>query len=302
MPISSKKLHILVSNDDGYSAPGINVLRKALSRIARVTVVAPDREQSGTGHSLSLHRPLRITKLDEGYYCVDGTPTDCVYVALTHILKDDPPDLVASGINAGPNMGSDLTYSGTVAAAMEACVFGVPAFAISLAHPQSDKFVPAGEFACRVAPFLATRVMPKDTFLNINVPVDVDPVLLPWETTFLGNKEYERTSEIRRDPRGVEYLWIGGPYLGADHIPGSDCTTVASNIISVTPVTLDLTARELLDTVKGFPFHLAPGSGHLLEQKSEATPVAGAGAGVGVDTNNVGTAQLTCAKDEDTQP
>jgi 5'-nucleotidase len=230
---------------------------EALEPLGEVVVVAPEAEQSAASHAISLHRPLRIREVRERWYAVDGTPTDCSYVAINHILRDRRPDIMASGINHGPNMADDVTYSGTVAAAMEASLLGVPAIAFSLATRHKFEFGPAARFAGRfVQAALARRPLSLPMLLNVNVPAGVEPT--GYVVTRLGKHSYGFDVIEKLDPRGRKYYWIGGTEYQHEDIPGSDCNAVLRDrLVSVTPLQLDLTddgmrKRVAEWTVEGF--------------------------------------------------
>jgi len=237
---------ILVTNDDGIHSPGIITLASCLSNVGEVVVVAPDRERSAAGHSLTLHAPLRADEVRPGWFAVDGTPTDCVNLGI-HGLLPRRPDLVVSGINRGGNLGDDVTYSGTVAAAMEATLMGVQAFAVSLVSgPFADSdFSYGAEFSARLATALLKRSLPEDTFLNVNIPHGVASGV---RLTRQGRRRYEDLVVEKTDPRGRKYYWIGGGDLGFVDAPGTDAAAVEEQMISVTPLHLDLTNyRSLKD-------------------------------------------------------
>jgi 5'-nucleotidase len=231
---------ILVSNDDGIRAAGIRALEAALAPLGEVWVVAPDREQSAASHSLSLYRPLRVEMVDERHYAIDGTPTDAVNLAINGIMKQKP-DLVVSGINHGGNLGDDITYSGTVSAAMEGTLLGVPSIAISLVSHDAPDFGPAAAFAARLARTVAEHGMPRDTLLNVNVPGVPAAELRGYRITRQGKRRYGDAIVEHLDPRGRKYFWIGGEDLGFIPAEGTDCTEVAGGYISITPLHLDLT-------------------------------------------------------------
>ena len=240
-------MRILVSNDDGVEAAGLRALAEALQPLGEVVVCAPDREQSATSRSISLHRPLRIEKLPAWgnieRWAVDGTPTDAVYVGLNHVLKGRAPDVVASGINRGPNLANDDHYSGTVAAAMEGCVGGVPSFAISLAKGRDYQH--AARFAAALARQVGKRGLPRGTLLNVNVPAG-EP--RGAQITTIGRRSYNAAVVEKVDPRGRAYYWIGGDEQAHENVPGSDCNAVFDGrLISVTPLHLDLTRHELVE-------------------------------------------------------
>ncbi len=244
---------VLVSNDDGYASVGLRALRDALLSWADVVVVAPETEQSATSHSLSLHRPLRTRRVDEGVFAIDGTPADCVYVALHAETRFLPrwPDLVCSGINRGLNLGQDAFYSGTIAAAREGALRGIPAIASS-AHVKADQAstaeltsrlaqalynVTAGSLGAGVRP--GPSVVRNSPLLNVNVPREWNGNV---KRTRLGARIYEETIDFRTDPRGREYLWLGGPGVRHERDPGSDTDAYDDGFASVTPLVLDLTS------------------------------------------------------------
>ncbi len=231
---------ILVSNDDGIRAAGIRALEAALAPLGEVWVVAPDREQSAASHSLSLYRPLRVETIDERHFAIDGTPTDAVNLAINGIMKQKP-DLVVSGINHGGNLGDDITYSGTVSAAMEGTLLGVPSIAMSLVSREAPDFAPAAHFAARLARAVSERGMPRDTLLNVNVPGLPAAELRGYLITRQGKRRYGDAIVEHLDPRGRKYFWIGGEDLGFIPAEGTDCTAVAGGYISITPLHLDLT-------------------------------------------------------------
>ncbi|TVQ98415.1 MAG: 5'/3'-nucleotidase SurE [Deltaproteobacteria bacterium] len=253
----SHKPLIVVSNDDGYQATGLLVLADALEEVAEVVVVAPERERSAVSHSISLHKPLRLEQWGERRWWSSGTPTDCVYLAVVHLL-DRPPDLVVSGINRGPNLAEDVLYSGTVAAAMEACIMDLPALAVSLALDESGSGkidpdpAPAARLARQVVTDALERGIPHRTLLNLNVPSgyrDGDG----WEVTRMGRRNYLREVRVNEDPRGRRYYWIGGPRIGWHDVPGSDCNAIRDGRASLTPIHLDLTHHHLMDELTAWP-------------------------------------------------
>lgn len=239
---------ILITNDDGIHSAGLQALADELQSIGRVAVAAPDRERSAIGHALTLHAPLRAEEIGRDRWAVSGTPTDAVSLGIQGLLKMKP-DLVVSGINKGSNMGDDLTYSGTVAAAMEATLMGVPSMAVSLA---GQKFQ-YGDFkdAARVAKHLAETILqhglPADTFINVNVP-DSPPkgVLI----TRQGKRVYEDAVVENRDPRGRSYYWIGAGELGFQDLEGTDFHALHRGYVSVTPLHLDLTNYAAIDRLR----------------------------------------------------
>jgi 5'-nucleotidase len=252
MTTNARRPLILVSNDDGHFADGLRALVDAMTPLGEVVVVAPEAEQSAASHAISLHRPLRIKDVRPGWYAVDGTPTDCSYMAINHILKDRRPDLCVSGINHGPNLADDVTYSGTVAAAMEASILGVPAIAFSLAVRRGWDFGPAARFAkAFVAAALATGQLPDRMLLNVNIPAGVEPT--GYVVTRLGKHSYGFDVVEQTDPRGRKYYWVGGSEYQHDDVPGSDCNAVyREKLVSVTPLHLELTDERLRPVVSSW--------------------------------------------------
>lgn len=232
---------ILVTNDDGIHSEGLVALAEALREVGDVTVVAPDRERSAVSHALTLHRPLRINRLKEGWFAVEGTPTDCVYLATRSLLQKKRPALVASGINKGSNLGDDIHYSGTVSAAFEGTVLGIPSMAFSMIGRGPYHFETAAAFAVRLAKRVLEEKLTGDTLLNVNVPNVPASEITGVAITKMGKRHYGDAVIENTDPRGRKYYWIGGTELDADDIPGSDCNAVLEKKISVTPLHLDLT-------------------------------------------------------------
>lgn len=228
---------ILITNDDGIFSQGIRRLATALGEIAEVFVVAPDREQSAMGHALTLSRPLRMQKIEERWYAVDGTPTDCVNLGVLALLKDHPPDLVCSGINFGLNLGDDVTYSGTVSATFEGTLLGIPSVAFSQEVGEGFSFDAAAAFARRLIEILEGEELPRDLLLNVNVPAGP---IQGVSFTRLGRRVYKQSVVENRDPRGRKYYWIAGTPQW-DRASGTDWEAVSSGRISVTPLHLDLT-------------------------------------------------------------
>jgi 5'-nucleotidase len=237
-------MRILLSNDDGVVAPGIAALERVLSTFAEVVVVAPDRDRSGASNSLTLDAPLRVVQLENGYYRVNGTPTDCVHLALTGLLEFEP-DLVISGINNGANLGDDVLYSGTVAAAMEGRFLGLPAIAVSLAG--QVHYETAAAVALRLVRQLARSGLPADTILNVNVPDLPAAELTGLAATRLGNRHRAEATVKGTDPRGKQIYWIGPAGNEQDAGPGTDFHAVREGSVSVTPIGVDLTRHHALD-------------------------------------------------------
>lgn len=233
-------MHFLVTNDDGLHSPALLQLKRALAPFGRVTIVAPDRNQSATSQALTLHRPLRIHAHGDDVYSVDGTPADCVLVAF-HGKLIDRPDFVVSGINHGPNMGEDVFYSGTVAAAIEGALQGVPAVAASLVTRAATDFAEPATMVGAIVKQVLSRGVPERLLLNINFPFKPKRELAGLQLTRLGSRVYEDTLVKKTDPRGREYYWIGGedPIWKPD--PGTDFHAVHAGYVSVTPMQLELT-------------------------------------------------------------
>lgn len=245
-------MNILVSNDDGILAPGLGVLAEACQTVGTVTVVAPDREQSGTSHSLTMHRPVRPARRPDGAFQVDGTPTDCVLLALGALLTERP-DFVFSGVNHGPNMGEDVLYSGTVAAAMEAVTLGVPGIAISYAGPTSDLTTLQSyrDLLVRlIGRIVRVKDFPKETLLNINLPPIAADQVRGIKVTQLGSRFFQESLTRMSDPWGHEIFWIGGGTIHWTGGENSDHRAVADGFISITPLHMDLTNYRLLETVR----------------------------------------------------
>ena len=246
---------ILVSNDDGINSPGLRVLADCLGALGDVMVVAPDRERSAAGHSLTLNRPLRATPVAEGWYSVDGTPTDCITLAVMGLLPRRP-DLVAAGINHGSNLGDDVTYSGTVSSAIEATLQGIPAFAMSLAAVGDLDFRGGATFARRLAGEILRRGLPPDTLLNVNVPNLEPGGIRGVAVTRQGRRIYSETVVRKTDPRGKAYYWIGGVDPRWKCTGGTDYEAVSSGWISLTPLHLDLTNHGAIDELKTWELSL----------------------------------------------
>ena len=235
-------MRILVTNDDGIFSEGIKLLAEGLTAVGDVVVVAPDREQSASGHSLTLSRPLRIRRVRRHWFTVDGTPTDCVNLAVQGLLKEEPPDLVVSGINFGVNLGNDVTYSGTVSAAFEASLQGLPAIAFSLEIEEGYSFARAAALARDVVTELASGEQPPGLLLNVNFPAAA-PQGFRW--TRLGKRRYRQTVVEKLDPKGHKYYWIAGTPVW-EHESGTDHAALVEGYVSATPLHLDLTDyREL---------------------------------------------------------
>lgn len=244
-------MRFLLSNDDGYLAPGLARLAEALSRLGEVTVVAPERDRSGASHSLTLDRPLTVRRAPNGFFFVNGTPTDCVHLAVTGLM-DSPPDMVISGINNGANMGDDTIYSGTVAAAMEGFLLGIPSLAVSLVSKRGEHFNTAADAAASVVQRLMDKPWPAPVLLNLNVP-DVAPELLAGiDVTRLGRRHKAEPVIQMKSPRGETIYWVGPAGEAQDAGEGTDFFAVAQSRASLTPLQVDLTATGRLDDVRNW--------------------------------------------------
>ncbi len=247
----SATLKILLSNDDGYLATGINVLAEALAGIADLVVVAPDRNHSGASNSLTLHSPLRVHEVAENRYFVTGTPSDCVHLALSGLLDEDP-DIVVSGINHGANLGDDVIYSGTVAAAMEGRYLGLPAIAVSLVGHQPKHFEAAAQVVVDLLDRVALGALPDDILLNVNVPDLPYEQLEGLEATRLGFRHRSEPMVKTTDPQGREIYWVGPAGAGQDAGPGTDFHAIERGAVAVSPIKVDLTRHEALDSLEAW--------------------------------------------------
>jgi len=244
-------MHILISNDDGYLAPGLEVLAASLAKVADITVVAPDRNRSAASNSLTLDMPLRVQRMDNGFYSVDGTPTDCVHLAVTGLLKSEP-NVVFSGINNGENMGDDVLYSGTVAAATEGRFLGLPSVALSMNSSKPKHFETAGVVAVKLFNQLLNKTLPADTILNVNIPdIPLDQIR-GFKATRLGQRHRSEPVIEARDPRNKKIFWVGPPGDTQDAGEGTDFYAVEHGYVSVTPLQIDLTNHQQLDGLAGW--------------------------------------------------
>lgn len=241
-------MRILLSNDDGCRAPGLRCLADALRPHCELTVVAPDRNRSGASNSLTLSNPVRATRHDDGVVCVDGTPTDCVHLALTGLMEHEP-DMVVSGINAGANLGDDVLYSGTVAAAMEGRHLGLPAIAVSCAGVNPQHYATAARVTLLLIQRLQIDRLANDAVLNVNVPDLPFEQLTGFEVTRLGHRHRAEKALKARDPRGRTIWWIGNAGAEQDCGPGTDFQAVAQGRVSITPIDTDLTHHRALENV-----------------------------------------------------
>ncbi len=241
-------MHILLSNDDGYLARGLSVLAESLRQYADISVVAPDKNRSAASNSLTLEMPLRAIQSENGFIRVDGTPTDCVHLAVTGLLAKEP-DMVFAGINHGSNLGDDVLYSGTVAAATEGRFLGLPAVAVSMASNDPQHFDTAAQVAVTLMKRIVRHPLPKDTLLNVNVPDLAIEDLKGYQSTRLGQRHRAEPVIKSSDPRGREIYWVGPPGSEQDAGPGTDFFAVKNGYVSVTPLQLDLTRYERMEAV-----------------------------------------------------
>lgn len=240
-------MRILLSNDDGYRAPGLQAMARTMAAHGDVVVVAPDRDRSGASNSLTLTTPLRVSRDARGVYVVSGTPTDCVHLGLTGLLAQ-APDVVVSGVNAGPNLGDDVIYSGTVAAAMEGRNLGLPAMALSLVLDGGEYYETAAEVASRLLSGLTPARLPPMTILNVNVPDLPFSALGGYRVTRLGNRHQAEPVVKQTDPRGNDIYWVGPPGAEQDAGPGTDFDAVRNGYVSITPMHVDLTRHSAIET------------------------------------------------------
>jgi 5'-nucleotidase len=247
-------MKILLSNDDGYQAPGLQVLAKSLAVLGDISVVAPDRDRSGASNSLTLDYPLRPRIMDNGFIRVDGTPTDCVHLAITGLL-DEEPDMVISGINAGPNMGDDVLYSGTVAAATEGRFLGLPALAVSMNSYLPEHFDTAAKVTLELVTLLRRQPLNNDIILNVNVPDLPYEAVKGFKSTRLGHRHKAEPVVKTEDPRGKIIYWVGPAGAEQDAGPGTDFYAVREGYVSVTPLQIDLTRHSALEAVSVWLTH-----------------------------------------------
>jgi 5'-nucleotidase len=235
----------MVTNDDGVHAPGIIALYKEMSKLGDAYIVAPDRERSAAGHSLTLHRPLKAEEIREHVFSINGTPTDCVTVGINKLLPQRP-DLVVSGINKGANLGDDITYSGTVSAAIEGTIFGIPSIAFSLIADKPYHYETAVFFAEKIASYVLEHSLPFDTLLNVNIPNIAKEEISGIKLTRQGKRIYENSIQETFNPWGEKHYWIGGGRTFWEHGDEADMEAVQNNYVSITPIHLDLTNHSAL--------------------------------------------------------
>lgn len=244
-------MRILLSNDDGYFAPGLNILAAELSKLADITVVAPERNRSGASNSLTLDRPLSVRKASNGFFYVNGTPTDCVHIALTGLMEQ-MPDLVISGINDGANMGDDTIYSGTVAAAMEGYLLDIPSFAISMSQHNATNFETAAKITAELVQHYQKSSLKTPTLLNVNVPDVPYAEIKDKVITRLGKRHKAEPVIQFKTPRGETVYWVGAAGQPNDGGEGTDFHAVANNKVSITPIQVDLTKHDQLNALKAW--------------------------------------------------
>ncbi|MCX7770236.1 MAG: 5'/3'-nucleotidase SurE [Proteobacteria bacterium] len=237
---------ILITNDDGIQSDGIKVLYEEIKKKHRCVVVAPDRERSAVSRALTLYRPLRVERINGDFYSVDGTPTDCVNLAVNGLFKGKIK-MVVSGINKGPNMAEDITYSGTVSAAMEGLLLGIPSIAVSCASKSDFLFESSARVASSIVDIVLRRGLPQDTLLNINVPNKPFNELKGIKITRMGKKKYSDTIIEKLDPRGKKYYWLAGEEIGYEPLENTDLEAVYNGYVSITPIHLDLTNYSVID-------------------------------------------------------
>jgi len=240
---------ILVTNDDGIQAGGIAALAEAMQPLGDVWVVAPEKAQSAQAHALTLHKPLRVKEVADRRLSVSGTPTDSVFMAVLHLLPRQP-DLVVSGINHGPNVGDDVSYSGTASAALEGCIMGLPSIAFSHIDHKDPDFTDGAAYAADLAQEVLKDGLPPRVYLNVNFPKRPAGGVRGVRVTSLGQRWYDDVIVESKDPRGKPYYWIGGSGFRFDDVPGSDCNALTDGFISVTPISADLTACDQLAALR----------------------------------------------------
>jgi len=244
-------LRVLITNDDGINSEGIKSLAEIFREKHDVWVVAPDKEQSACSHKLTLHEPLRLTEHDTQVYSLDGTPTDCVYMAVHHLMPEKP-DVILSGINRGPNLGDDISYSGTVAAALEARVLKINSIAISVTGFENIRWDTSSLVALEMAEKLEKVNSGEVLLLNVNVPLDMTPDGIKYKYCKLGKRNYKQFIVERKDPRGKTYYWIGGDAMGVEKIDNCDIEATNGGFVSVTPISIDSTDYKALEKLENY--------------------------------------------------
>ncbi|HSE57336.1 MAG TPA: 5'/3'-nucleotidase SurE [Nitrospiraceae bacterium] len=263
---------ILVTNDDGIGSSGIQALARKLARLGTVWVVAPDRERTAVGHALTLHKPLRLTPVKPRWFAVNGTPTDCVNLAVKHVLRR-PPTLVVSGVNRGVNLGDDVTYSGTVSAALEGAILGIPSIAVSQDGRDRFFFEAAADYALVVARAVLRHGLPPGTLLNVNVPNRPRAGIKGIRVTRLSRRRFENPIIEKTDPRGRKYYWIAGTRITWTKQADSDYAALRRGFVSVTPLHLDMTNEEALEALQQWDHFRRLGSSQGSRAVRDGTPV-----------------------------
>lgn len=243
---------ILVTNDDGIDAPGLRALALALKPLGEIWVVAPEKPQNAVGRCMTLHKPLRLREVKKWWYAVNGTPADCVTLTLAYLLKEAQPNLVVSGINNGWNLGDDVTNSGTVSGALEGMLYGIPSMAVSLEGTLKSQYVMAGEVTAHIAKKILVNSLPPHTILNVNIPGCTKTQLAGIQMTSLSQRRYHNPVVEKVDPRGNRYFWIAGERISWSRRSPSDFEAVSNNLVSITPLHLDLTDYPALNQLKSW--------------------------------------------------
>jgi len=244
-------MNILVTNDDGVMSRGLHALADAMRTLGSVTVIAPERERGAIGHAVTLHKPLRLTRVAKGVHAVNGTPSDCVLLGVTQLMRK-PPSLVISGINRGLNLGDDVTYSGTVSAALEGTLLGIPSIAVSLEGEGTFRFETAAHYAAQIAKAVLRHGLPPETLLNVNVPNRARGAIAGVKLTALSRRQFLNPVIEKVDPRGRKYYWIAGTRISWDRGKDSDDRAVRQGLVSITPLHMDLTHYGVMDDLRSW--------------------------------------------------
>lgn len=247
---------ILLTNDDGIDAPGLRTLALALKPLGEIWVVAPEKPQNAVGRCMTLHKPLRLREVKKCWYAVNGTPADCVTLTLAYLLKEAQPNLVVSGINNGWNLGDDVTNSGTVSGALEGMLYGIPSMAVSLEGTLKSQYLMAGEVTAQIAKKILVHSLPPHTILNVNIPACSKSQVAGVQMTSLSQRRYHNPVVEKVDPRGNRYFWIAGERISWSRQSPSDFEAVSSNLVSITPLHLDLTDYPALTQLKTWELDL----------------------------------------------
>lgn len=264
-------MRILVTNDDGVSSPGLHALAEAMRAIGTVTVIAPERERGAIGHAVTLHKPLRLIRVAKDVHAVNGTPSDCVLLGVTQLMRK-PPSLVMSGINRGLNLGDDVTYSGTVSAALEGTLLGIPSIAVSLEGEGTFRFETAAYYAGRIAEAVLRHGLPPETLLNVNVPNRSRAAVAGVKVTALSRRQFVDPVIEKIDPRGRKYYWIAGTRVSWDRGKDSDEQAIRQGLVSMTPLHMDLTHYGALDDLRTWERTLQNGAGSVKRRREAVYP------------------------------